>query len=272
MVDLREGAVAVRSAPPGRAGEQRGRLVRVVHADDSPLMHLAMRAMLAAMHGFVVAAAASTVTEAEQLVLRTRPDLLICDTDLAGECGIGLCRWVRRASPRTVTVMLTGRDEPQLAMSALAAGAAGYLLKGTPPEELMPYLRQAVTGSRVLDARLGQSPRACAPPDRVAEYGLSPREREVLNEMLVGQGNRAIAERLCISEDTVKSHVKAIFRKLGARDRGHAIALALGSAIPPALSGQAAERGSALAAPQARQPALEVPRQAGIPARVPVAR
>jgi DNA-binding NarL/FixJ family response regulator len=256
--------MTVRSAPAGGAGPQRSRLVRVVHADDSPLMHLAMRAMLAAMHGFVIAAAAGTVTEAEQLVLRTRPDLLVCDTDLAGECGVGLCRWVRRASPRTIIVMLTTRDEPQLAMSALAAGAAGYLLKGTPPEELMFYLRQAVTGSRVLDARLGQSPRACEAPDRVAEYGLSPREREVLNEMLVGQGNRAIAQRLCISEDTVKSHVKAIFRKLGARDRGHAIALALGSARPP---GSAAD--THVPGPSALP---SVPRQVGVPVGVPTAR
>jgi len=115
-------------------------MVRVVHADDSPLMQLAIRAVLATMHGFAVAAAAGTVAEAEQLILRARPDLLICDTDLAGECGISLCRWARRASPRTVSVMLSARDDPQLAMSALAAGAAGYLLKGTPPEELVSYL------------------------------------------------------------------------------------------------------------------------------------
>jgi DNA-binding NarL/FixJ family response regulator len=261
MVDLRGSAPTVRSAPPGGAG-QRDRLVRIVHADDSPLMQLAMRAMLAAMPRFVIAAAAGTVAEAEQLVLRTHPDLLISDTDLAGQCGVGLCRWVRRASPRTIIVMLTDRDEPRLAMSALAAGAAGYLLKRTPPEELMSYLRQAAGGFRVVDASLGQSPRAWSPPDRVAEYGLSQREREVFNEMLMGQGNRAIAERLCISEDTVKSHVKAILRKLGARDRGHAIALALGGAMPPQLAVRLPESA----------PLPSVPRLARTAGRVPAAR
>jgi DNA-binding NarL/FixJ family response regulator len=258
MADLRGSATTVRSAPVGGAGQQRGRLVRVVHADDSPLMQLAVRALLAATPGFAIAAAAASVAEAEQLVLRTQPDLLITDTDLAGECGIGLCRWARRASPRTVIVMLSDRDEPQLAMAALAAGATGYLLKGTPPEELVSYFRQAASGLRVLDAGLGSSPRAYAEPDRVAEYGLSPREREVLNEMLAGQGNRAIAERLCISEDTVKSHVKAIFRKLGARDRGHAIALALGSAMPPGPVGQL------------RVPMPSLPKQAHASRRFPV--
>jgi DNA-binding NarL/FixJ family response regulator len=236
-------------------------LVRVVLADDSPLMHLAMRAMFAAAAGFALAAAASTLVEAEQLVLRIQPDLLISDSDLAGECGIGLCRWARRASPRTVAVVLSERDEPQLATSALAAGAAAYLLKGTAPEQLIAYLRRAMCGQRVLDDRLGRSPQAPPRPDRVAEYGLSPREREVLEEMLIGMGNRAIAERLCISEDTVKSHVKAIFRKLGARDRGHAIALALGTAVPSqpgALLASGGQRALRARPPSALSPAGEL--------------
>jgi DNA-binding NarL/FixJ family response regulator len=237
---------------PAKLARQPG-LVRVVLADDSPLMHLAMRAMLAAAAGFALAAAAGTLVEAEQLVLRIQPDLLISDSDLAGECGIGLCRWARRASPRTVTVILSERDEPQLATSALAAGAAAYLLKGTPPEQLTSYLRLALRGQRVLDDRLGRSPQAPLRPDRVAEYGLSPREREVLEEMLIGMGNRAIAQRLCISEDTVKSHVKAIFRKLGARDRGHAIALALGTAVPAQQPGSLLTEGGRLL-PRARPP------------------
>lgn len=255
MMAESQGTIATARLPRSDGAGQRG-LVKVVLADDSPLMHLAMRAMLGAMNGFTVAAAARTVAEAEQLVLRTQPDLLVCDSDLDDECGISLCRWARRASPRTVAVILTARDDPQLAMSALAAGAAGYLLKATQPEELMGYLRAAARGQRVLDERLGRSALASAGPDRVAEYGLSPREREVLNEMLVGLGNQAIAGRLCIAEDTVKSHVKAIFRKLGARDRGHAIALALGTAVPAGNLGR-----------PSGGPAFPVPRQAPRPPR-----
>ena len=93
--------------------------------------------------------------------------------------------------------------------------------------------------------------------DCVAELGLSRREREVLDELMLGLDNKAIAIRLCISEDTVKSHVKAIFRKLGARDRAHAVALALGSAPPAAVAAVAAavrpgaeRRGTALPQPR----------------------
>jgi DNA-binding NarL/FixJ family response regulator len=230
MSVARRGTATLSALGTGNARQAAGRQVRVVIADEAPIIHLAFRAMLAAMQGFVLAAAAGNLVEAEQLVLRTQPELLLCETDLAGEDGISLCRWTCRASPRTSVVMLSGRDDPRLAMSAMAAGASGYLLKASPQEALMTYLRQIAAGRRVVDERLGQSRQAAAEPDRVAEFGLSPREREVLNEILIGLGNQAISRRLCISEDTVKSHVKSIFRKLGAHDRAHAVALALGTA------------------------------------------
>jgi DNA-binding NarL/FixJ family response regulator len=246
-------------------GRHAARVVRVVLADDKPLMHLAMRAMLSVTPDFTVAGSAANVAEAEQMILRTRPDLLITDSDLAGECGISLCRWARRASPRIIVVLLSLRDDPGLAMSALSAGAAGYLLKGTRPEELLAYLRRASRGLQVLDERLGQTPQAVDDRDRIAEFGLSRREREVLDEILHGLGNRAIARRLCISEDTVKSHVKAIFRKLGARDRGHAIALALGTAALADRAdrvGQAGlDGGSGRVAAAGSAPLVRLPRQ-----------
>ena len=135
---------------------------------------------------------------------------------MAGESGITLCRWTRQVCPAAVTVILTSRDEPLLVQTALAAGVSGYLLKASAQESLMANLATAMTGQRVLDERLGRTPRWRSEPEIAIESGLSPREREVLDEMLAGFGNKTIARRLCISEDTVKSHVKAIFRKLGA--------------------------------------------------------
>jgi DNA-binding NarL/FixJ family response regulator len=214
-------------APQSRPGPA---LVRAVLADGAPLMHLAVRSVLAGMPGHVLAGAAGTVAEAEQLVRRVRPELLICEATIAGESGIGLCRWTRQVSPGTTVVILTGRDEPLLVQSALSAGAMGFLLKDSPAESLMAALRQVRFGMRALDERLGRTRPGLAGGDSAAEFGLSPREREVLDEVVLGFDNKFIAARLCISEDTVKSHVKAIFRKLGARDRAHAVALALGSA------------------------------------------
>jgi DNA-binding NarL/FixJ family response regulator len=217
------------------AGQQRpAGLVRAVVVDDAELMHFAVRALLSSVPGYSLVASARSVGAGEQLVRRVRPDLLICDCDIAGESGIGLCRWVRQVSPATCVAILTSRDEPLMAQSALAAGAHAYLLKDSAPEDLAAYLDEAAAGLRVLDQRLGRARRGERRTDPTDEFGLSPREREVLGEMLAGLANKKIAERLCISEDTVKSHVKAIFRKLGARDRAHAVALALGSAaVPP---------------------------------------
>ena len=206
------------------------RLVHVVHADEAPLMQLAVRSVLAAAPGFSLTASAATVAQAEQLILRVTPDLLITDTELAGESGLDLCRWTRQVSPQTAVVVLASRDEPVLIQAALRAGASGYLLKASSPESLVSYLQQAVAGLNVLDERLGQARLPSRRGEPAWGAGLSPRECEVLDEVLAGFGNKMIAQRLCISEDTVKSHVKAIFRKLGARDRAHAVALAVGTA------------------------------------------
>jgi DNA-binding NarL/FixJ family response regulator len=208
-------------------------LVRAVAVDEAELMHFAVRALLSAVPGYSLVAAARSVGAAEQLIRRVRPDLLICDADIAGESGIGLCRWVRQVSPATCVAILTSRDEPLLAQSALAAGAHGYLLKDSAPEDLVSYLEEAAAGMRVLDQRLGRARGSAQRTDQGDEFGLSRREREVLGEILAGLDNKRIAERLCISEETVKSHVKAVFRKLGARDRAHAVTLALGTAAVP---------------------------------------
>lgn len=243
-----------RTLPQGGTFRQTGGgRIRAVIADDAQLMHLAVRAMLAATPGCVLAASAGTVAAAEQLVRRIQPDLLICDAEIAGQSGISLCSWTAQASPRTAVVILTNRDDPLLTQSALAAGARGYLLKTSPPDALICYLEQAAAGRQILDERLGQASQAAAEPDLISRFGLSRREREVLGEVLAGLDNKAIASRLCISEDTVKSHIKAIFRKLGARDRAHAVTVALGTAIQETW-------------PRLPSPRLPSPRLAGQPA------
>jgi DNA-binding NarL/FixJ family response regulator len=134
-------------------------VVDAVVVDEAELIHFAVRALLAATSGFGVVAAARSVGAGKQLVRRLRPGLLICDADIAGESGIGLCQWVRQVSPATRVAILTSRDEPLLAQSALAAGAYGYLLKDSAPQDLAGYLEEAAAGLRVLDQRLGRAAR-----------------------------------------------------------------------------------------------------------------
>ncbi len=234
-----------RIAPPlpsNRLGPNPGEAISVVLADHAALMHLAIRSMLATSDRYSLAATAGTIAAAEQLIRRVRPGLLICETDIAGDSGLGLCRWVRQVSTGTAVVILTGRDEPLLARSALAAGARGYLLKDTAPDHLVAGLDRAVAGMIVVDGRLGASRIDDLRVDPADEFGFSRREREVLMELVGGLDNKSIARSLCIAEDTVKSHVKAIFRKLGARDRAHAVALILGTAVPTAPLTRTAQR------------------------------
>lgn len=225
-------------------------VVSIVLADAAVLMHMAVRAMLSAHSRYSIIAAANTVVVAEQLIGRVRPGLLICETDIGGESGLELCRWARRVSPATRVVILTSRDEPLLARAALASGAAGYLLKDTAPEALTSYLDQATAGRIVIDGRLGASREPAAPIDPADEVGFSRREREVLAELVAGLDNRSIAWP-CIAEETVKTHVKAILRKLGARDRAHALALVLGTAMPVISSAAKAKAPQVTAAPTA---------------------
>lgn len=202
----------------------------MVLADPAALMHMALRALFASSPRYSVVAAAENVHAAERLVTKAQPALLVCDVDIIGGSGLDLCRRTRRVSPGTRVVFLTGRDEPRLARSAIAAGATGYLLKDTAPEIIAASLDLITAGEVVMDARLGTSHASSLPIAVLLDGQFSRRESEVLAELSRGLDNKSIAELLCIAEETVKTHVKAVFRKLGARDRAHAVALALGAA------------------------------------------
>jgi DNA-binding NarL/FixJ family response regulator len=236
----------VKSGEARRSQDCRKEIVTVVLADQAVLMHMALRALFATNSRYSVIAAADTLFAAEQFVSRLRPALLICDTGIVGEAGLDVPEWTRRVSAVTRVVFLTGSADPRLAESAVAAGAAAYLLKDTAPETITASLDRVRAGEVVIDARL-RAPRAHVPP--VAAFpggGFSRRESEVLTQLARGLDNKSIADQLCIAEETVRSHMKAVFRKLGARDRAHAVALALGAASPavpsaprPAAAGRA---------------------------------
>jgi DNA-binding NarL/FixJ family response regulator len=208
----------------------RGAQVRTIVVDEEQLIHEALQVILCRTHAFVLAGTALTLNEGAQQVRRHRPDVVICETEIAGESGLDLCRWVRRAAPLTRVVVLSHHDDMSIARAAFEAGASAYLLKTMSPGELVQRLRDVMCGLTVLDERLGLAPWPEPEADGVARFGLSPREREVLAALSLGLDNKMIAERLHITHDTVKSHVKAILRKLRARDRTHAVAISLGVA------------------------------------------
>lgn len=160
------------------------------------------------------------------------PSLVLMDIQLPGCSGIETTRRLREARPDLRVVMLTAFADAELLFAAMQAGAVGYLLKHTPATELVATLRRVAAGEHVLTpdlaSRFLREFRARqVPPPRTDLAQLSGREEEVLKLLATGETNRQIARRLFVSEETIKSHVAAIFRKLEVSDRTRAAVLAV---------------------------------------------
>jgi DNA-binding NarL/FixJ family response regulator len=185
--------------------------VKVIIADDHRLMREGTAALLAADERIEVVGLASGGREAVELAARVKPDVALLDVGMPDIGGVEACAAIRARHPEVRVLMLTVSEDALDVRAALRVGASGYLLKDIPPGELVA----AVLGAdRVMAS-------ADAPDDE-----LSVREREVLE--LIGRGlrNREIAERLIVSEATVKTHVRHILEKLRLRNRAEAAAFA----------------------------------------------
>jgi DNA-binding NarL/FixJ family response regulator len=210
------------------------RPVRVVLVDDHELVIEGLKAMLARFAGRVrVVGQAGSAEDAVPIVTALAPDVVLCDVRLRGSSGLDLCRQLVETCRGCRVVLLSVYDDEQYLYQALRAGAAGYLLKRVGGEELVRCLEQVRLGETVVDPVLAA--RAATAAARLdsgefwpgARLGLSQRESEVLGLIVAGLSNRAIAARLVIGEETVKSHIRAVYRKLGVSDRAGAVAAAL---------------------------------------------
>jgi DNA-binding NarL/FixJ family response regulator len=160
--------------------------------------------------------------EAVAMCKATTPDVVLMDLEMPVLDGIEATRAILADVPKTAVLVLTSFSDRRRITSALDAGAVGYLLKDASADEVVRGIRTAAEGGSPLDPRAARSLlEAKSAPDPLA--GVSPREREVLSLLLDGMPNKLIAQRLEISEKTVKSHLTSIFRQLGVTDRVQAI-------------------------------------------------
>jgi DNA-binding NarL/FixJ family response regulator len=210
------------------------RPVRVVLVDDHEMVLEGLKAMLARFSGRVrVVGQAGSAEEAQPMVAALSPDVVLCDVRLRGSSGLDLCRRLAESNPDCRVLLLSVYDDEQYLYQALRAGAAGYLLKRLTGEELVKALEQVHAGETVVDSTMAARVASSAARLDSGEFwpgarvGLSQRESEVLGLIVAGLSNRAIASRLVISEETVKSHTRAVYRKLGVGDRAGAVAAAL---------------------------------------------
>ncbi|GAA4132846.1 response regulator transcription factor [Actinomadura keratinilytica] len=231
----------------GDGGGGGARQITVVVADDNPVVRSGLVALLEATGEVQVLGQASNGGEAIELTRRFTPDLVLLDVRMPLMDGITA---LRTLSEMTKVLMLTYTDNDEVIRTAIRNGAAGYLVHGTfTADELAAAVRDTVAGTNnplspvavaaLMAAVKGAESSPAPPPDRSGKgtaavrpgHGLSARESEVMDLIAQGRTNREIAERLFLTEKTVKNHVNRIFAKLGVTNRAAAIAHWLGTAV-----------------------------------------
>jgi DNA-binding NarL/FixJ family response regulator len=205
--------------------------IRVLIVDDHTMVRDGLASMLAREPDFEVVGEAKDGTEAVARAIELKPEVILMDLRMPTMDGVEAMCAIREQEPQAKFLVLTTFDNDEYIFRAIEAGARGYLLKDASREELFRAVRaihrgesliQPAVAARVLD-RFAMLSRQAAAPNAV----LSEREIEVLRLIAKGQANKAIAARLTISENTVKTHVASIFQKLDVNDRTEAVTAAL---------------------------------------------
>src|SRR5215212_11670507 len=196
--------------------------IRILSVDDHPLLREGIAMLIENQPDMLLVAQAASGREAIEQFRQHQPDVTLMDIRLPDISGIDALIAIRAERPDACVVMLTTFEGDVEIERALAAGARGYLLKTTPAKELVEVIRQVHAGKKRIPAEI-----AAHLAEHFGDDALTEREIEVLSHIAGGNRNRDIAQRLFISEETVKVHIKHIMQKLDASDRTQAVAIAV---------------------------------------------
>lgn len=213
----------MREAPP----------TRVLVVEPHPIMQVGLQEVLRSAPGVELVGLCQDGLAALQACGKSPPHLVILEVNLPGMNGVELCRAIKRDYPQTEVLVLTADERDETVFEAIRAGATGYILKDITPENLVRAIHTIVRGQTMVHPRIARrvldrlSLIAQDPEGRMYGNGLTEREVEILVEVAKGATNKEIAKKLFISESTVKSRLRNIFRKISVRDRAEAAAYAI---------------------------------------------
>lgn len=203
--------------------------IRIVVADDHPIVRAGIVGLLETARGIEVVGEAADGAEAVELAASEHPDLVLMDLRMPGVDGASATASIVAAGHGTRVLVLTTYETDDHILAAIEAGASGYLLKAAPQAEILAGIRAVAAGETVLAPSIAAKlvSRVRADAASVATPALSPREREVLALVAEGRSNPEIARALYIGEATVKTHLLHVFEKLGVNDRTRAVTRAM---------------------------------------------
>ena len=196
--------------------------IRILLADDHPVLRQGVRALAADEEDMEFVAEASSGREAIEEFRNHRPDVVLIDLQMPDMNGTDVMIAIRSEFPDARFIVLTTYAGDVQISRALKAGARGYLLKSLLRRELLDTIRAVYAGQKRIPAELAEQV-----ADHLADDSLTSREIEVLSLIAAGNANKIVADKLSITEETVKGHVKSILSKLGANDRTHAVTIGL---------------------------------------------
>ncbi len=196
--------------------------IRVMSVDDHPLLREGLAAIINSQPGMVLVAQACTAEEGVAQFRKHQPDVTLMDLRLPDKSGIEAMRAIRGEFPEARVIVLTTFEGDAEIQRALEAGARAYILKNMPPKELVEVIEQVHAGKKRIPSQV-----AARLAEHLSDESLTAREIQVLGQIAGGNRNRDIAEKLFITEETVKVHIKHIMEKLGASDRTQAVAIGI---------------------------------------------